>query len=266
MPGLPRSVEGKNRGPSNESNKGSAVDTERFDRWTKSLAKPRSRRGVLGALAGGAVALVTRQAAPAQIAGPGIFCGGIAGLQCPAGFACVDAVDGCDPNAGGFDCSGICVPIDYNPCAAILCIEGTTCCPRCGGICIPSGVPCGPDLCASEPCNQAVCGPGEYCCNESCGICAPLGGGCIALFCEPPGQGVPCGPAVCPVGQVCCNESCGICTPPGGACIDLFCEPPGFGGVPCGPTICPIGQVCCNESCGICTPPGGACIMIACVD
>jgi hypothetical protein len=71
---------------------------------------------------------------------------------------------------------------------------------------------------------MSICGPGEYCCNESCGICAPLGGGCIEIYCEPPGgEGVPCGPTVCPAGQVCCNESCGICTPPGGMCIMLAC-------------------------------------------
>jgi hypothetical protein len=99
---------------------------------------------------------------------------------------CVDdPSDSCDPATGGADCSGICVPIDVNPCAAILCIEGTTCCPKCGGICIPDDIRCSEHLCVSEPCNQAICGPGEYCCNESCSICAPLGGGCIDQFCDP---------------------------------------------------------------------------------
>lgn len=37
-------------------------------------------------------------------------CGGIAGLPCPSGLTCVDdPSDHCDPNAGGADCSGICV-------------------------------------------------------------------------------------------------------------------------------------------------------------
>jgi hypothetical protein len=197
---------------------------------------------------------------------PGEMCGGIAGIPCPDGFVCVDDPrDDCDPAAGGADCPGICVPSGENPCAAILCRAGTTCCSHCGGICIPPGVPCSADLCVGEPCNQVVCGPGEFCCNESCSICAPRGGGCTDQFCGSPGQGVPCGPAICPVGQVCCNESCGICTPPGGACPALFCEPPGRG-EPCGPTVCPVGQVCCNESCGICTPPGGGCILMVCVD
>ncbi len=40
---------------------------------------------------------------------PGKLCGGIAGIQCPAGQACVDDPnDSCDPEAGGADCSGLC--------------------------------------------------------------------------------------------------------------------------------------------------------------
>src|SRR6185369_433859 len=49
------------------------------------------------------------------------FCGGIAGLQCPDGFECVDNPrDNCDPKKGGADCGGICVKrgkpnkCDYN--------------------------------------------------------------------------------------------------------------------------------------------------------
>ena len=39
-----------------------------------------------------------------------ISCGGITGIQCPAGMICVDDPnDTCDPNAGGADCPGICV-------------------------------------------------------------------------------------------------------------------------------------------------------------
>lgn len=37
------------------------------------------------------------------------MCGGIAGIQCPAGMNCVDdPSDSCDPAHGGMDCSGIC--------------------------------------------------------------------------------------------------------------------------------------------------------------
>ena len=201
------------------------MDNERFDRWTKTLSKSRSRRGVLAGLTGAVVALGLQRRGSAQISTPGGMCGGIAGFPCPDGFVCVDdPSDSCDPAMGGADCSGVCLPIDYNPCAAILCIEGTTCCPQCGGVCIPNSSPCSEDLCLSEPCGPSFCGAGEYCCNESCGICAPLGGGCIEVFCEPPGEvGVACGPTICAPGQVCCNESCGICTAPDGVCIMIAC-------------------------------------------
>jgi len=39
------------------------------------------------------------------------MCGGIAGIACGAGEECIDdTTDSCDPNNGGADCSGICVP------------------------------------------------------------------------------------------------------------------------------------------------------------
>ena len=54
----------------------------------------------------------------------GAFCGGIAGIACPAGQTCVDdPSDGCDPAQGGADCSGICV--GKKVCVQIaLCIQG----------------------------------------------------------------------------------------------------------------------------------------------
>ncbi len=42
---------------------------------------------------------------------PKDICGGLAGILCDAGKKCVDDTsDGCDPNNGGADCPGICVP------------------------------------------------------------------------------------------------------------------------------------------------------------
>ena len=242
---------------------GVTMDGERFDRWARGLARPRSRRATFATVAGGALALVAGRRARAQTAQPGGACGGIAGFPCPEGFECVDdPSDSCDPNAGGADCIGICLPIDYNPCAAILCIEGTTCCPNCGGICVPADIPCSDEICEGQVCNQAICGPGEYCCNESCSRCVPLGQGCTREFCAPEPPNGQCGSAVCGPGEYCCNESCSMCAPIGDACPELFCEP--SEGVPCGRTVCPAGQVCCNESCGICTPPDGACIALYC--
>lgn len=42
--------------------------------------------------------------------GNNTMCGGIAGIPCETGQTCIDdPADGCDPAAGGADCSGICV-------------------------------------------------------------------------------------------------------------------------------------------------------------
>jgi hypothetical protein len=43
----------------------------------------------------------------------GAMCGGIAAIQCPGGFTCIDdPADTCDPAQGGRDCSGKCVACD----------------------------------------------------------------------------------------------------------------------------------------------------------
>jgi len=42
----------------------------------------------------------------------GDMCGGIAGIQCPTGYGCVDdPSDDCDPESGGADCAGICAQL-----------------------------------------------------------------------------------------------------------------------------------------------------------
>jgi hypothetical protein len=243
------------------------MDSERFDSWTRSLARRGSRRKLVGALAGSVVlSLAGRRAVGAQVGEPGGMCGGVAGFPCLPGYTCVDVVgDGCDPMAGGMDCAGVCVLEDVNPCASMLCLEGTNCCPQCGGVCVPANVPCSEELCTPQACNQATCGPGEYCCNESCSRCVPLGQGCTREYCpQTPPLGEPCGSTTCSPGEYCCNPSCGICAAIGDSCTEQFCQRDEPVGVPCGPTVCPEGQVCCNESCGICTPPDGACIALYC--
>ena len=89
----------------------------------------------------------TCQCVPADNA-TGRFCGGIAAVPCPAGYTCVDDPrDDCDPQQGGADCPGICVPTQ------------------------------------GDFCRTRFCGPDEYCCNFSCGICAPRGGVCTQQLC-----------------------------------------------------------------------------------
>jgi hypothetical protein len=184
-------------------------------------------------------------------------CGGIAGIPCPAGFTCVDDPrDDCDPEAGGADCIGICVRRVKDPCAAVRCRQGTKCCPRCGGICVPDDVRCANDLCRREPCNEATCGPGEYCCNESCSLCVPLGDACTQEVCPPKGER--CGRNRCGPGEFCCNPSCGICAPLGGGCITVVCDPEpgrmcgGIAGIPC-----PDGFVCVDDPRDDCDPAKG---------
>jgi hypothetical protein len=48
------------------------------------------------------------------------FCGGFGGFPCPDGQECIDdPSDDCDPQNGGADCGGICVPAP--DCAPVLC-------------------------------------------------------------------------------------------------------------------------------------------------
>ena len=95
----------------------------------------------------------------------GAFCGGIAGIQCKAGFSCVDdPKDTCDPATGGADCAGICVKNQQSCGIIALCIIGyhwsdkqcrcvpdaTTCQPKCKG-----GQTC-------QPC-KTINGPKYFC-------------------------------------------------------------------------------------------------------
>ena len=88
---------------------------------------------------------VTIPECPAEPSDGLIFCGGIAGIQCPAGFECVDDPrDDCSPCRGGADCGGICVELS---CQAqcdptLICTQVLTCV---DGKLYPTG--CGPRNC-----------------------------------------------------------------------------------------------------------------------
>lgn len=78
--------------------------------------------------------------------GPLVTCAGPEGASCPIGQMCIDlGDDGCDPDAGGVDCDGICVAAQ---CAGIL------------------GLPCAGEL-------QCVDDPGDDCEPEGDGSDCP---------------------------------------------------------------------------------------------
>jgi len=53
--------------------------------------------------------------------GSTMFCGGLLGLECADGLVCVDIPDdGCDPENGGADCLGRCVPEKTIECGGLL--------------------------------------------------------------------------------------------------------------------------------------------------
>ena len=164
------------------------MDGKQFDGLTRVLGRRASRRRGLAAVGALAVAGVVGRSAAAQVTVGGRFCGGIAGIPCPDGLRCVIDTSVCDPARGGADCGGWCrpwapsAPPPTDPCAAMLCLSGTTCCPNCGGTCVPQGTACSDQLCG-ERCGKGFCGRGEVCCNDSCGICTPPDGFCTMQYC-----------------------------------------------------------------------------------
>lgn len=146
------------------------MDGNRFDRLTKSLATPRTRRGVfksLGAgIAGGLAALGLGQASAApggQGKGGGSRCGG-PGQPCKwnrqcceySGLICVNGSCGCEDNF--CPATGACMP----DCPAGKVFERDTCTCECPETCAGNEVQ-DPDTCACT-CTQ-LCG----------GVCCPTG-------------------------------------------------------------------------------------------
>jgi hypothetical protein len=125
---------------------------------------------------------------------PSVFCGGIAGIECPGLGQCEDnPADSCNPDNGGADCGGYCsctalakCQADYvfdrspqvcgcvkpveDPCALVDCISGANCIVSNGEpICVSNGSwECGPNTCAA----------GTVCCDALCGICTPPDSAC----------------------------------------------------------------------------------------
>lgn len=106
----------------------------------------------------------------------GEFCAGKIGLECTGNFVCVDdPSDNCDPNLGGADCAGICLPAGGPPecklkpqqCAAD-CVLDKACPQKCH--CPGGGTACGDDICMPKeiccdgiPFPEPTCYSGDYC-------------------------------------------------------------------------------------------------------
>lgn len=204
------------------------MDGSRFDDLTKALARGRSRRHILqalaGAVGGGLLALTGRDAAAA----PGK--GGKPQGRCPAGYT---------------NCRGKCVILaaDENNCGAcaVVCPAGWDCC---AGACrspesflddVGNCGACGTVCAANELCCAGTCVPND---EDNCGTCGNS----------------------CDGAEVCCAGTCtcGTCAD-GEVCTgDLLC----FGD--CG---CPgVTQRCGGDKCTYC--PGEASpdpITCACV-
>ncbi len=95
------------------------------------------------------------------------FCGGIAAFPCEDGQTCVDnPFDSCDPNNGGADCGGICLPQTqclyngrfYDDGEGFPSSDGCNTCSCSGG-----NVRCTLRACPAPDCRTTGCGTGQYC-------------------------------------------------------------------------------------------------------
>jgi hypothetical protein len=125
------------------------VDDLRFDCFTKTLATPNTRRGVLGGLA---AALI-----------------GLAGLRGADAAACRQAGASCNQHADC--CTGQCGPKDTRGRRTCACARGEK---YCNGRCIPE------EAC----CSDRDCGDNHSCLNGGCfrsdGTCYLGCGGCVS--------------------------------------------------------------------------------------
>jgi Kazal-type serine protease inhibitor domain len=93
------------------------------------------------------------------------ICGGIAGIPCPEGSACIDDPDdGCDPAGGDADCTGLCMPDLCMPDVSNDCHVG-----GCSGeLCVGPGEP-DVSTCVFRP--EAACYETASCERQAGGSC-----------------------------------------------------------------------------------------------
>ncbi len=64
--------------------------------------------------------IVMDQSSSSSISQMRKMCGGIAAIQCSTGFTCTDDLeDDCDPEHGGADCAGVCIPVSQESSSSI---------------------------------------------------------------------------------------------------------------------------------------------------
>jgi hypothetical protein len=183
------------------------MDPRRFDSLAKSLAAPRSRRGVLGSIAALAAGLIGARSAGAEVSQA--FCGnstcaGNAGI-CKPGCVCCTYSNG----------NSRCMP----PSRCTGTIECPNAADLCGGVCCPTNQFCVADACVACLPNGTGCDSDTECCS---GVCDVYAGQCAPC----PGAADPCGVAetCCTVGQYCNGETCLTCHADEAACdSDIEC-------------------------------------------
>ena len=172
------------------------------------------------------------------------MCGGIAGIQCQKGELCVDDPrDNCDPDKGGADCGGVCVP------------EPTTHqAPDSGTPAADAGSSQAPMDCGGHRPNPPMCPSGYVCVDnpKTCSMAADCPGICVPEVIKQCGGHTP-NPGVCAANEICVDNpstpSMTVDAP--GICITkVFC-----GGIASFP--CPGNLSCEDDPTDDCDPMNG---------
>jgi hypothetical protein len=230
------------------------MDSSIFDDMVRAVSHRNTRRGALGALAGGLLAVIaplTGEAKPKRRKKKGQRpkscperCGGRCVARCP---------DVMTRNQTTCQCE---CPDEMNKCGQV-CVGADRCCPgekSCGGGCIreqdccphtekwcPTGVCIPKDACCpivEEACGAECCVLGEECCN---GVC----GGTFSEICTKDGWCPQVGAQACCAGSI---QDCGD-----SPCCDFSA-----GEACCVSSLDPVETTCCPGGPGQCAP-GGCC-------